>query len=151
MGGGRSAASSSAEATCDADMVCTTTNSSTPVIEDSAIKTGCHINAIGSYKPSVVEIPEATVVRSRIFVDQMKHALAEAGDLIQPIEAGKLSGDQIVGELGQLVLGQIPGRESDEQVTLFKSVGNTVQDTFAAQMAFENAKSLGLGTKVEMR
>ena len=92
-------AQSSTEATSQADIVCTATNSSRPVIEDSAIKDGCHINAIGSYKPSVVEIPAATVVRSRVFVDELKHAIIEAGDLVQPIKAGLFSVEQSQGNL----------------------------------------------------
>lgn len=142
-------AESSAEATKDADIVCTTTNASNPVIEDAAIKPGCHVNAIGSYKPNVVEIPEATVLRSRIYVDHLDSALQEAGDLIQPIEAGTLQVDQIICQAGRLWMGDLCGRQSVDDVTLFKSVGNTVQDVVAAHVIVQNAKRSGLGRQID--
>lgn len=142
-------ADSSAEATRDADIICTTTNSSTPVLDDEAVPPGCHINAIGSYKPSVVEIPGATVVRSSIYVDHIETALSEAGDLIQPLNLGDMKRDRIVGEIGRMFDGSIEGRQNDQDVTLFKSVGNTVEDVVAARMIVDRARELGLGQEVD--
>jgi ornithine cyclodeaminase len=143
-------ANSPAEATHRAQIICTTTNSPTPVIQDGAVPPGCHINAIGSYQPAVVEIPEATVIRSRIYVDQRSTALAEAGDLIQPIRRGKLDESAIVGEIGELFAGRIAGRTDPDQVTLFKSVGNTVEDVAAADAIVKMARRLGLGHKIPL-
>ena len=139
---------SSVECTRGADIICTTTNSSVPVIDNVAVSPGTHINAIGSYQPTVAEIPAETVGRSRIFVDQKDAALKEAGDLIQAIDAGQLDASAIAGELGQVVLGTVTGRQSTEQVTLFKSVGNTIQDVVAAQLIVESAVQQNMGTRV---
>ena len=146
-----SVASSAAEALRDADIICTVTNSRTSVINDQAVPPGCHINAIGSYQPEVAEIPTATVQRAKIYVDHRATALAEAGDLIQPMRRGEIDESDVLGELGELLLGLVPGRTGAQQVTLFKSVGNTVQDVVAAHAIVANATRLGLGTRVSLR
>jgi len=142
-------ADDSGQATGEADIICTTTNSTTPVIDDKAVRQGTHINAVGAYKPSVVEIPGATVKRCRVFVDQLKTALAEAGDLVQSIQSGDIKRGHIAGEIGQVFNGDLPGRRSQDEVTLFKSVGNTVQDLVAAQLIVQRALDAGLGQQVD--
>jgi len=139
---------SAAEAVREADIVCAATTSATPVFADEDIRPGTHINAIGSFKPTVQEIPSATVVRSLVVVDSRQAALAEAGDLLVPIAQGLMSADDIHAELGELVLGRKPGRTSDDQVTLFKSVGIAVQDAVAASHALSRAREFGLGKEV---
>lgn len=138
------------EATHDADIICTTTNSPTPVINDDAVTPGCHINAIGSYKPDVVEIPSKVVQNARIYVDHKLTALAEAGDLIQPLQRGEISSEHVIGEIGELFLGKISGRQNPLETTLFKSVGNTVEDVVAASQIVQNAKRLGLGQEISL-
>ena len=96
------------------------------------MKSGAHINGIGSYKKTMREIPVETLNRALVFVDQREAVLAEAGDLAIPISEGALSTAVISGEIGDLVLGKIEGRHSDDEVTVFKSVGNAVQDLAAA-------------------
>lgn len=142
------AADSANEAIAQADIVCTTTTSTAPVFDDANVRKGTHINAVGSYQPHVREIPPETVVRSRTFVDQREAAWEEAGDLIQPLEAGLIGRDHICADLGELVLQRKAGRESDDQITFFKSVGVAVQDAMAAKVALANAQRLGLGQKV---
>lgn len=137
-----------AEAVREADIVCAATTSATPVFADEGIRPGTHINAIGSFKPSVQEIPSATVVRSLVVVDSREAALSETGDLLIPIGQGLMSADDIHAELGELVLGLKPGRTSDGQVTLYKSVGIAVQDAVAAKVALRRARELGLGEEV---
>lgn len=137
-------------ATQDADIICTTTNSSTPVIHNDAVNPGCHINAIGSYKPDVVEIPSEVVQKARVFVDHRLTALSEAGDLIQPLQRGEISSGHVVGEIGELFSGQISGRQSAVEITLFKSVGNTIEDVVAASQIVQNAKRLGLGQEIPL-
>lgn len=132
----------------EADIVCTVTTSATPVFEDSNLREGTHINAVGSYQPSVAEVPADTVVRARVFVDSRHAAGEEAGDLIQPRQAGRIGPDHIHAELGELVLGTRTGRSDERQITLFKSVGIAVQDAAAAHRALANARELGLGTEV---
>lgn len=137
---------------CDAlrhaDIVCTATVASQPVFEDRDLPSGIHVNAIGSYKPHVQEIPSATVSRARVVVDHRLSALAETGDLIIPISQGLITEDHVCAELGAVVAGEMAGRQSDDQVTLFKSVGLAVQDLAAAAVAARNAQSAELGTVV---
>ncbi len=143
------AAASPGEALADADIVCTTTTSKTPVFDDADLKPGVHVNAVGSYQPHVVEIPSDTVARALIVVDSREAAWQEAGDLIQPLEAGRIGRNAIYAELGEIVLGQRPSRQSPEQITLFKSVGIAVQDAVAASVALRRADELGIGTRVD--
>jgi alanine dehydrogenase len=142
-------AKNSSEAVKNADIICTATTSSKPVFTDIDVKPGTHINGIGSYTPSMQEIPEETVIRAQIFVDSCEASMAEAGDLIMPLTAGKFDKSHISNELGELVLGRIPGRRSPEQITFFKSVGVAVQDAAAANLALENAKRMKLGQEVD--
>lgn len=142
-------AASPAEALAGADIVCAATTSHTPIFNDADLRPGTHLNAIGSYQPHVVEVPAETVVRARIVVDSLEAALDETGDLIQPIRAGLMTPAHIHAELGDLVLGRASGRESDDEITFFKSVGLAVQDAVAAHAALAQAKELGLGQTVE--
>ena len=143
-------AESSESATCDAEIICTTTNSNVPVITNESVADGCHINAIGSYKPDVVEIPAAVIQRARVFVDHKKTALSEAGDLIQPLQRSEITNQHLIGEIGELFLGQIAGRLHADNLTLFKSVGNTIEDVVAAGDIVRNAKRMGLGQEISL-
>lgn len=118
-----------------ADIVCCATSSPAPVFDDADLRPGTHINAVGAFKPDMAEVPAATVARARLVVDQHAAAWAEAGDLIQARDAGLISADHAAGELGQLVTGQVIGRHRDTEITLFKSVGNAIQDLAVAAVA----------------
>jgi ornithine cyclodeaminase len=142
------AAENPGKALAEADIVCTATTAGQPVFADADLKPGTHINAIGSYQPQVQEIPPETVRRARVVVDSREAALAETGDLIQPIEQGLIDPEHIHAELGELVLGSTPTRSDDEEITLFKSVGVAVQDAAAARAALARAAQLGLGQEV---
>jgi ornithine cyclodeaminase/alanine dehydrogenase-like protein (mu-crystallin family) len=142
-------AQSPKEAIEQADIICTATTSSKPVFEDADVRPGTHISAVGSYTPEMQEVPAETLQRAKIFVDSRSAALEEAGELIQPIRAGLFDETHIYGELGEVVLGELPGRESDDEITYFKSVGIAVQDAMAAQVALKNARKLNLGTEVD--
>lgn len=133
------------QAARDADILCMATTSKTPVFHDEDLKPGVHISAIGSYLPDMQETPGETVARALVVVDSRSAALAESGDLIQPIRAGLFGEDHIHAELGEIVLGRKTGRLSPGQVTYFKSVGLAVQDAMAAQLALQNAEEMGLG------
>jgi ornithine cyclodeaminase len=136
------------DALAEADIVCTATTSMHPVFEDADLQPGTHISAIGAYTPEMREIPAETVVRARVVVDSRSAALAEAGDLIQPIRSRLIDESHIHAELGEIVLGRRPGRDSPDQITLFKSVGIAAQDAVAAEHAYRNAVRLGLGQEV---
>jgi len=115
-----------------ADIICTATSSSEPLFDSKHLKAGTHINAIGAYRKDMAEIPPDAIIHSSVFVDQLSATWEEAGDIIQPFEAGLISQDHIKGEIGQIVSGRIAGRTSNEEITLFKSVGNAAQDIAVA-------------------
>ena len=139
-----------ADAVRQADVICTATISSTPVFEDADVRPGTHINAVGAYTPEMQEIPAETVVRAKVVIDHREASLAEAGDLLIPLEQGLMTGDHIYAELGEIAVGLKPGRVSSEEVTLFKSVGVAVQDVAAASAVLEAARRLNLGTEVAL-
>jgi ornithine cyclodeaminase/alanine dehydrogenase-like protein (mu-crystallin family) len=143
-------AASAAEALREADVLCCATASPTPLFDDANLRPGAHLNGVGAYRPTMQEVPSATVARARVFVDQRRAAWAEAGDLIIPREQGLIDEGHIVGELGELVAGLVPGRTDDAQITFFKSVGNAVQDVAVAQLAVQRARALGLGTEAPL-
>jgi len=123
---------SAAAAIHNADIICTATTSTSPVFEDADLSPGTHINAIGSFRPGMVEIPAATVCRARVVVDHRASALEEAGDLIAPLNAGLIHESHFATELGDLILGAAAPRRDHNDVTLFKSVGIAIQDLVAA-------------------
>jgi len=139
-------AQSASQALAEADIVCAATVSETPAFADADLRPGTHVNAIGSYKPHVQEVPSATVARARVVVDHRDSALAETGDLLIPISEGLFDAARIHAEIGEIILGRAPGRGSDDEITLYKAVGVAVQDLAAASRAFDRARSLGIGT-----
>jgi ornithine cyclodeaminase len=143
------AAASPAEALARTDIVCAATTSRIPIFDDAEIAPGVHINAVGSYTRDACEIPAETVRRALVVVDSREAAWSEAGDLIQPLEAGLIDRDHIHADLGELVLGRRPGRTDERQITFFKSVGLAVQDAVAARHALENARRMKLGSEIE--
>lgn len=132
----------------EADIVCTATSSPTPVFDDSHIKKGTHINGVGSYRSDMAEIPPRTIKRAKVIVDQMQGCLAEAGDLIQPMQQGLFTPEHIHGQLGDIVIGQTSARENDDEITVFKSVGIAVQDLVTADLAFKRAVKSGIGQEI---
>ena len=125
------------ESLLEADIVCTTTPASSPLFEANKIKPGCHLNVVGSHQPSFREVPTGLVVRSKIIVDKREACEQEAGDLIIPVQEGSWSFEQVHGELGQVVSRDIIARESEKEITLFKSVGNAIQDHAMAHLIME--------------
>ncbi len=110
------------------DIICTTTPSKIPLIEFKQIRSGCHLNVIGSHHPMKREVSSDIVIQSKIIIDQLKACKKEAGDLIIPMEEGLWCFENVHGELGMILAGEIPARESKNEITLFKSVGNAIQD-----------------------
>ena len=142
-------ASTPREAVANADIICTATTSTKPVFDDADLKAGTHISAVGSYTPDMQEVPAETVARAKVVVDSYSASLEEAGDILQPMRAGLFDESHIHAELGEIVLGRKPGRESDEEITCFKSVGIAVQDALAAKVALDNARKMNIGSEVE--
>jgi ornithine cyclodeaminase len=145
-----SVARTPAEALRNADIVCTATTSMEPVFSDGDLMEGVHINGIGSYTPEMQEVPAQTVIRSKVVVDSLEASLAEAGDLVIPLRDNMLTESDIHGEVGQIATGEIPGRESESEVTFFKSVGLAVQDVATAALALERAIELDLGLNIDL-
>lgn len=139
-----------ATAVRDADIICTATTSTMPVFDGRDLKPGVHINAIGSYQPTVQEIDALTVQQALVVVDSREATLAETGDLIIPIQQGLITASHIHAELGQIVAGMKDGRTHPQQITLFKSVGTAVQDAIAGRLALTNAAQMGLGVLVDL-
>ncbi|MHB8644159.1 MAG: ornithine cyclodeaminase family protein [Thermomicrobiales bacterium] len=133
-----------------ADVVCTATAASAPLFDDADLAPGTHINAIGAYTPTMQEIPAETVARALIVVDQRAAAWAEAGDLVIARDRGLITEGGIYAELGELASGAKPGRQTSEQITVFKSVGNAVQDVAVARYAVNRALAQGVGQSVEL-
>lgn len=119
-------------AAAQADIICTVTGSATPILLGEWVRAGTHVNAVGSSHPGPVEVDAALVMKSRYIVDSRRSALAAAAEFLDAKAAGLIGDDHIVAEIGQVLIGEASGRNSDEDVTLYKSLGHVVQDLAAA-------------------
>ena len=133
-----------------AEVIVTATDSHKPVFPGRATDPGVHVNAVGAFTPMMREVDGDLVARAKVVVDARASVMSEAGDLVQAIVEGVFSIDDIHAELGEVVAGNVPGRESPEEVTLFKSVGNAAQDVAIACRVFLEAGRAGVGTVIEL-
>lgn len=124
------------EAVAGADVVCTCTTSPRPVFDGTLLPAGAHVNAIGAYRPDMRELDDETVSRARVVVETREAAMAEAGDLVIPIEAGIIDPEIVVADLSEVVRGA-PVRRGPEDVTVFKSVGIAAEDLAVARAALD--------------
>ncbi|NES80823.1 MAG: ornithine cyclodeaminase family protein [Moorea sp. SIO2B7] len=131
------------EAIENADIVITATTSTTPVFDGNYLKEGTHITAVGAYTPQMQQVDAVTMQRAKVIVDSREACLAEAGDIIIPQVT-------IDVEIGEIINGIKLGRQTDAEITLFKSVGVAVQDAVAAGVVVEEAQKMGLGKVVEL-
>jgi len=138
------AADSAEQAVREADIVALVTSSPTPVIDAAWVKPGAHVIAVGACRPTQREIPPELTERARLFVDSRAAALVESGDVVMAIKEGRFQADHIVAELGELVNGA-PGRRSDTEITIFKSLGLAVEDVTTADLAWRRAVERGIG------
>ncbi|CAM4168666.1 ornithine cyclodeaminase family protein [Bacillus paramycoides] len=137
------------EAISEADIIVTTTNASTPVFSEKLQK-GVHVNAVGSFRPSMQELPShAIATANKVVVESKEAALEETGDLQVPIKEGLFKANDIHAELGQIISGEKVGRENDEEITVFKSVGLAVVDIIVAKYLYEKAVERGVGNMIE--
>jgi alanine dehydrogenase len=127
------------EQTCDCDVLVTTTPSRTPIVRNSWIHDGTHINAIGADAPGKQELDPALLNRARVFVDDMEQAI-HSGEINMSITRGEFSPEKIAGTLGEVVLGR-KGRRSDSEVTIFDSAGLALQDLAIASLAMKQGQS----------
>jgi ornithine cyclodeaminase/alanine dehydrogenase-like protein (mu-crystallin family) len=120
--------------TADSDVICACTNSPTPLFDGKWLRPGTHLNLVGAFRPHTREVDSATVRRSQVFVETYDGVLAEAGDLLLPMQEGILSRERIAGDLHELVSGKKQGRKDAGTITLFKSVGCALEDLVTAEL-----------------
>lgn len=144
------AAPTAREAVQDADIICTTTSAPTPILLGDWLRSGMHVNAVGSSVPFTRELDTIAVVRSRLFVDRRESTINEAGDYLMPLKEGAVDEAHIQAEIGEILLGQNPGRVSPQEITLFKSLGLAVQDLASAHCVYQAARDQELGIQVEL-
>ena len=125
----------------DADIISCATMATEPLVSGSWLTPGTHLDLIGGFKPTMREADDEAVARSTLFVDTRAGVLAEAGDLLIPMEKGVIGSDRIAAELSELVSGHHPGRRNRKEITLFKSVGTAIEDLAAAVKCYENHAS----------
>jgi ornithine cyclodeaminase/alanine dehydrogenase-like protein (mu-crystallin family) len=138
------------EAVAGADLICTTTSATEPVVLGEWVSPGAHINAVGAYTPTTRELDSALVVRAALYADRRESLLNEAGEFLIPKGEGLIGDDHIVGQIGELLLGKVRARTSPQEITLFKSLGIAIEDLAAAHAAYTAAAERGLGTWVDI-
>jgi alanine dehydrogenase len=126
------------EALGQADIVSAATLSTEPLIKGAFVKPGSHVDLVGAFKPSMRESDDDLIRRAQVFVDTRDGCLAEGGDIVQPLKAGVLTPQDVRADLYELCRGAHPGRRSDEEITLFKSVGAALEDLAGAMLAYRN-------------
>jgi len=132
--------SGSAEEAASCDILCTVTGSSEPVVRGAWVSDGAHVNLVGAHAPTSREADTALIARGRVYVDSLESTLHEGGDLLIPIQEGAIGQQHIVGEIGRLVTGDIPGRQSPADVTIYNSLGIVGQDLVAAHLVYRRAR-----------
>ena len=141
------AARSPEEALSGADIVVTVTNAREPIFSGDLVQPGMHLSVVGSSIPDMREVDEATLHKSKVVVELMDQALKEAGDLVIPISQGTYSRENIYAEMADVVAGKIPGRVSDDEITLFKFNGIAVEDIACAGRVYQLARERGVGAE----
>ena len=135
------------EAVREADIVTLITSAKVPVINGYWIKPGTHIHSAGAHSPQMREIDTATIIKSKCVCDSFDACKKEAGDFIIPIQENRWSWNKLHGTLGQICSKEIPARENENEITVFKSVGLAIQDLSTANYVYKKAVELGIGTE----
>jgi alanine dehydrogenase len=140
----------SPETLLESDIICTATSSPDPLFDGRAVRPGTHINGIGSHTPNARELDTAIIKRSKLVGDSREACFQEAGDVIIPLQEGAIEESHFYAELGEIIIGEKPGRTDDGEITVFKSNGLAIQDAAAAHLVYQQAMKAGIGTQVEM-
>ena len=122
-----------AEAVNDADIICTVTPSKKPFLEKNWVKKGAHINAVGTFSARTREVTSDLAKAARFYCDDRTALMKESGDFLIPIFEGKFREDHLVGSIGEVLLGKVPGRQSEEEITLFDGLGLAVEDVICCR------------------
>jgi ornithine cyclodeaminase len=137
------------EALDGADVVCTCTAAREPIVKLAWLGPGAHVNAVGSSVRTGRELESDLVAAASLYVDRRESTLNESGDYLFAVDEAGIGPDHILAELGEVLLGAHPGRQSDDELTIFKSLGIAVEDLAAAALCVERARERGVGTEVE--
>jgi ornithine cyclodeaminase/alanine dehydrogenase-like protein (mu-crystallin family) len=133
------AARTARDAVAGADIVCTVTSASEPVLEHAWLRPGTHVNVVGSSGPGPVEIDQQLVVQSRFVADHREHVVVHGAEFLRAKAAGAITDAHIVAEIGEVLSGAKPGRTSRDEITVYKSLGHAVQDIASVAWVYENA------------
>jgi ornithine cyclodeaminase len=131
-----------------ADIICALTGSQEPIVQGEWIKSGAHLNLVGSHSPNAREVDTCTIQHARLFVEVKSAALKEAGDILIPLQAKEIRESHILGEIALVHLDEVPGRVCDEDITVYKSLGNAAQDLAAAYAVYLEACKKGKTQKL---
>lgn len=134
------AAANLRDALAEADIVSAATLSTEPLIRGGVLKPGAHVDLVGAFKPSMRESDDDLIKRAEIYVDTREGCLSEGGDIVQPLKSGLITAADIKADLYELCRGEHPGRQSDETITMFKSVGAALEDLAGAMLAYQNVE-----------
>ncbi len=134
----------------EADIICTATNSESPLFNKNHLKKGTHINAIGSFKPEMQELDPEIINSARVYFDDKESCLYESGDFIKAIKDPEISNKNIIGEIGEYMLKKIEGRSSSDETTIFKSVGTAIQDFVIADRIYNKSQTGKFGMEIRL-
>jgi ornithine cyclodeaminase len=141
------AVETSDEAIEDADLIVTVTPSLKPVFDGSKVKKGATVSCVGSYQPNMQEMDPVILTRaSKIYFDSEEAVLSESGDILIPLQDGTITKNDFTGDLGEVVLGTVIGRENEDEIIVFKTVGIGTQDLVTAKYIYDKATVQGIGT-----
>jgi ornithine cyclodeaminase/alanine dehydrogenase-like protein (mu-crystallin family) len=143
-------AASAKDAVRGADVIVLATSSAVPVIQSDWTAPGALVISLGAHEPEMREMDPALTARARVIVDSRDAALVEAGDVVQGIREGHFTEAHIAGELGEVIVGRVPGRRTNEEIVIFKSLGMAVEDVAAAQLVLARAKEQGIGREISL-
>lgn len=132
-------ASTAQQAVRNADIVCTVTTASEPVLHGAWVEPGAHVNVVGSSGPGPAEVDQELVVKSRFIADHREHVLVHGAEFLRAKQAGAIKDDHIVAEIGEVLSGTKRGRTSPDEITLYKSLGHAVQDIAVTAWLYKNA------------
>ncbi|GAA3208965.1 ornithine cyclodeaminase family protein [Actinocorallia longicatena] len=148
---GARVAATAEEAVREADVLCTLTPARDPVVRGAWFPEGLHVNAVGAPpRADHREIDTEGIVRSRVVVDSRATALHESGDVLVPLAEGAITEEHFADELGEVLIGAVPGRTGRAQITLYNSLGVGLQDLAAARLLIDEARRRGLGTEIDL-
>lgn len=140
---------SAKEAVRDADIVCTTTAAREPILNGEGLASGTHVNAVGACFSTSRELDTEAVRRARFFTDSRESCVNEAGDFLLARAEGAIDDTHLLGELGEVFLGKVPGRVSHDDITIFESLGIAIEDLASAHFIHRRAIETGAGTWLE--